>query len=93
MTGLSEQVSGTFIPKVILLIQYVLFYYRSIRYDNFRPETGLRMNYHPIPQDYTGTNDGIVLDTAMFTNMRVVVHDTSRDSAVRPDNDPVVQRR
>jgi hypothetical protein len=89
----SEQVSRTLIAKVILFVQYVLFYYCSIRYDNFRPETSLRMNNHPIPQDHAGTYDSIVLDTAVFANMRVVVHDASRDSAVRPDNDPVVQRR
>lgn len=92
MIGLFEQVSGTFIAKVIFFIQYVLFNYRSIWYDNFGPETGLRMYDDPIAQDYPGANDGIILDTAVLTNMRVVVHDTSRDSAVRSDNDPVVQR-
>ena len=82
MIGLFEQVSGTFIANVILFIQYVLFDYCSIRHDNFGPETGLRMYDHPIPKDYPGANDGIILDTAVLTNMRVVVHDTSDRKSV-----------
>jgi hypothetical protein len=91
--GCSKRTLGTLIAKVILFVQDVLFYDSSVGYNNLRPETGLRVNDHPIPQDYTGTNDGIVLDTAVFADMRVVVHDTSRYGTVRPDNDPVVEGR
>jgi hypothetical protein len=85
--------SGTFIAKVILFIQDMFFYYCSIRDDNFRPESGLRMYNHPVPQDYSGTYNGIILDTAVLTNMRIIIHDTSGDGAVRPDNYPVIERR
>jgi len=71
----------TFIAKVILFIQYVLLNNRSVWYNDFRPETGLRMNDHPIPQDHTGSYDSIIFDTAMFADVRVVVHDATRDRA------------
>jgi len=70
----------------------MLLYYCPIRNDNFRPESGLGMNDNPIPKDDTGSYNGIIFDTAMLTNMSVVVHDTPGDGAVRPDNYPVVER-
>jgi hypothetical protein len=89
----AKRTLGTLIAKVILFVQDMLFYDSSIGYNNLGPETSLRMNDHPVPQDDTGTNNGIILDTAVFANMRVVVHDTSRYGTVRADNDPVVQGR
>ena len=70
----------------------MLFYNHSIRNNDFRPETCLGMDNHAIPQHHAGSDHGIVFDTAVFPDMRVIIDDASRNGAVRPDNDPVVKR-
>ena len=77
--------------NIVLFIQDMLFYHSAFRNYNLWPETGLGMNDNPITQDNTGSNHSIVFNAAVFTNMSTVVHYTSRDGAVHPDNNPVVK--
>ena len=67
------------VAQVELFVEHVLFYHRAVRDHDLRPEPGLGMNHHVIAKHDTGTYHRIVLDAALFTDMRVIVDDAPRD--------------
>src|SRR5512145_841053 len=82
-----------FAPQVEFVIEDMFLDNRPVSYKNLRPEPGLGMDKDPVTQNNPGPDNGIVLDTAEFTDMSVIIHDTARYGAVCTDNHAVVQGR
>ena len=68
----------------------MLFHDGTLGDYDLRPEAGLGMDHHMIPNYHAGADNRIILDIAMFPDMGIVVHDTAGYRAVGSDNHPVI---
>ena len=55
----------------------MLFYDRSVGNHNFRPDPGLGMDHHVAAQNNSGADYRIVLNTAPFPDLGIVVDDAA----------------
>jgi hypothetical protein len=75
-SGLREK-SRSFIPQIEFFVEHMLLDNRLVVNDYFRPEPGLGVDNHPVAEDYPGSDNRIVFDTAAFADMGVIVDDTT----------------
>jgi len=60
----------------------MLFYDLAIVDHDLGPDPGLGMDYHVVAQDHAGANDRVVLDTAPFSYVGIIVDDTPGDRCI-----------